>query len=774
MINEFVVLVTGVVQGVGFRPFVARLAHNLGLSGRVKNTSSGVVIIVQGSEDGINEFLRRLKDEHPAIASIQKITIESKKQIAIEEADHSFAIEQSERQDRQEVLIPPDIATCDDCLREMDDPSNRRYRYPFINCTNCGPRYTIIRALPYDRAQTTMACFPMCEACNEEYEDPEDRRYHAQPNACRACGPKIWLAGPYGEAIATGDEAIDVAIAALKNGKIVAIKGIGGYHLACDPTSDAVVTKLRERKGRPSKPFAIMAADLNQADALAYITPAARELLLSPRRPIVICPKRANVKISPAVAPAQDTIGIMLPYTPIHHLIMKDMPALIMTSANISDSPLISGNREALKSLQGIADAFLMHNRDIYVRIDDSVMSMAGNRPVFLRRARGYVPQPFIADDEAPPILGAGAEMKATFSLSHGRLIFTSQYLGDMKELPSLALYEEVLSHMIALYNVRPRFLVYDLHPQFLSTSIAKRSLSGIEDSLPVQHHFAHFAACLQENRHYEEAMGLIMDGTGYGEDGSVWGGELLAGSLSSCRRIGHLLPTPLLGGDRSVLEPWRHALSLMATALGEGEAIKWASRLWPQKEELMRPVLTSAKASPITTSCGRLFDGIAALLGVRDSITYDAQAAMELEAMACGAGEFAPFSVVAQNEHILIDWRPAVIWTLERLGHIEPAKIAAAFHDGLSKSLAEACSTASEMFGLKHVALSGGTWQNRRLFSMTCSSLRRLGLLPLVHRFLPPNDECVSFGQVAVGITRWGRMANIKARGTPSPILPS
>jgi len=755
-----VLLVKGIVQGVGFRPFCAKLAKELKLGGSVQNNSSGVLIELCGSNENIDEFSKRLLDEAPPLAMIQTIEIISEEKLLGPIGE--FTIKASERQEMQLVLIPPDIATCDDCLQEMRDPNDKRYRYPFINCTNCGPRYTIIKELPYDRTKTTMACFPMCDDCSSEYNDVTDRRYHAQPNACPECGPTLWLCDARGKRLASNDEAIALAKAHLKAGHILAVKGIGGYHLACDPRNDEAVRALRARKKRPDKPFALMAKDFKAAEKVVLLNGMARKLLASPRRPIVVCPKAKGCGplLSAYVAPNIDTYGVMLPYTPIQHLLLEDedLDLLIMTSANLSDEPLVAGNREALQKLASITDYYLMHDRDIYVKIDDSVIAMAGNTPIFTRRARGYVPQPYISKDVLPPIFGAGGEMKSTFSVSHDHYIFTSQYLGDLKEVASIALYEHVMDMFLSLYEISPLFLVHDKHPMYLSTKIAKDKLPEVKDSLAVQHHHAHLAACLWDNDFQGEAMGLILDGTGFGDDGNIWGGEILVGNAKSFIRWGHLLEAPLPGGDKAVLEPWRFALSILLKTFGLDKSMELADKFWPDRKRTSEALIRNMNIYVKTSSAGRLFDAVASLLGLRDAVTYDAQAAIELEALAKGR-ECAPFRLERENGHLILDWRPAIEWLIMGLmGGKRKERLAAGFHDGFAAALAQACKDISLETGIRHVALSGGVWQNKRLLNVTCALLRRAGLEPLVHKNTSPNDECISLGQIAIGIERWSK----------------
>ncbi|HCL80335.1 MAG TPA: carbamoyltransferase HypF, partial [Synergistaceae bacterium] len=669
----------------------------------------------------------------------------------------AFDILESRREDEQSVLIPPDLATCDDCLAEMTDPSDRRYRYPFINCTNCGPRYTIIRALPYDRPKTTMAPFPMCPACRKEYEDHADRRFHAQPNACFDCGPSLWLTDPAGQVTARGQGAVERCSRLLDEGKIVAVKGIGGFHIACSPFREDVVATLRRRKRRPDKPFAVMVPSLGEAERLVHLPAVARKLLSSPQRPVVLCCERSPSPIARGIAPGQRSLGIMLPYSPIHHLLLAGTSALVMTSANFSDAPIVSGNDEALDSLREIVDFILFSDRDIHMPIDDSVAVPFGRTFFLTRRARGYTPIPMAVKGDVPVLFGAGAEMKGSFCIARGNLLFPGQYLGDMKQRGTAVYYNRAIDHFLSLYNLRPEYLVHDMHPQFIPTALAMKKLAGTyRETLAVQHHHAHFAACLLENGHDGQAIGVLFDGTGYGPDGTIWGGEFFVGDASGYRRLGHLFPSRLPGGDASVREPWRYALALLSEAFGE-EASALGLSLWPEEAERIHQILSLLPSSPVTTSCGRLFDGAAALLGIGATVSYDGQAAMELEGVAWGQLE-APFLVEERDAVLLLDWRPAVRWLLEERQRLSVAELAGGIHRGLARGVLEVCRRIRERTGLETVALSGGVWQNRRLLAETVLRLRRDGFTPLLHRLVPPNDECVSVGQVAVGASRWRR----------------
>ena len=747
--------VSGVVQGVGFRPFCSRLSAEIGLRGSVRNTSAGVAIELFGDPEGIDSFIVRLQTDCPTLGHIQSIAMVLDERIT--EADvSSFEILESGSPGEGNALFPPDIATCPDCLRELRDPRNRRFRYPFTNCTNCGPRFTIIEGLPYDRPLTSMAGFAFCERCRSEYNDPGDRRYHAQPVACEVCGPRLSLLSGGGSPLAEGDEALRECTRALAAGEIVALKGLGGFHIACLP-EDAPVLRLRERKKRPAKPFALMIRDDLVAEGLVTLSPYSRQLLNSPRRPIVICPRKHLSGISPFVAPSQDSLGIMLPYTPLHHLIMEELPVLVMTSANLSDEPLVSENGEALAKLKGVADLFLVHDRPITMKIDDSVVAPAGKRSILIRRGRGYVPHPVMTKWDMPQILAAGSEMRSTFSLTQGRSIYSSQFIGDLKQLDTAIYYEKALRHFLRLFDLKPTFLAADLHPSFACTGIAKQVIGVPEDILLVQHHHAHMAACLAENGFEGTALGIILDGTGLGSDKHTWGGEFFLGDVRSFTRLGHFQEAPLPGGDRAVLEPWRFALSLMERVLGRSAARSIAEKLWPEREQSFEKILTTLDAAPITSSSGRLFDAVSAILGIRTEVSYEGQAAMELESAAKGYAEPAPFEIREEGGVLILDWKPLVEWLVGEGLHLGPGKASSAFHFGLAEALSDIALELSRRTGVRETVLSGGVWQNKRLLSLALPLLERKGLKPLIHRVLSPNDECVSVGQAAVASLYWG-----------------
>jgi hydrogenase maturation protein HypF len=693
--------VTGRVQGVGFRPYVFALAHELDLAGFVLNDPSGVLIEVEGS--ACDAFLARLPVDVPPLAAVERVITEP----VAPTGERGFAIRPSVG-GFPDAAISPDAATCDACLTELFDPADRRYRYPFINCTSCGPRFTIVTGVPYDRPNTTMAGFAMCPACLAEYEDPRDRRFHAQPNACPACGPRVWLAG------VDAPDPIGAAAHALLDGAIVAIKGIGGFHLACRADDEAAVSKLRARKHREDRPFALMVRDLAAAQALVQLD---GDAILDRARPIVIAPRRGEV--APSVAPRSRELGVMLPYSPLHHLLLADAGvALVMTSGNVSDEPIAFTDEDALERLAGIAEAFLLHDRPIRTRTDDSVLR--GRRVV--RRSRGFVPDalPLRA---SRPLLAVGAELKNTFTLARDGRAWVGHHVGDLRNYETLASFTDGIEHFQRLFAIEPELIAHDLHPEYLST---KYALERPGRHVGVQHHHAHLAAVLAEHG-VAEAVGAIYDGTGYGTDGTVWGGELLRGSCSAYERVGHLWPVRMPGGEAAIREPWRMACAWMAAA-GLDTPPEWAN---------VRRLAETGLASPETTSMGRLFDAVAAMCAIRDRITYEGQAAVELEAAAD------PLERAAYPMPDL-DARPTVAAIARDLARdVDVALVSARFHNTVANATADACRDHPV------VVLSGGVFQNALLLDRTIEALGEARVL--TPRRLPCNDGAISYGQAAV-----------------------
>ena len=717
------VRVAGVVQGVGFRPYVYRLAVELGLRGYVLNDERGVLIEVEGDAADLARFLERLPAEAPPLARVDAVVADD-----IEPAgDAAFEIAASSHAGRADAPVAPDTATCDDCLSELFDPGDRRYRYPFINCTNCGPRFSIVRGIPYDRPLTTMGGFEMCAVCRAEYEDPLDRRYHAQPNACPECGPRLSLP-------------LDDAAAALLDGHIVAVKGIGGFHLACRADSENAVTTLRARKHREERPFALMVRDLDAARELAAAAPADEALLTSLARPIVLIPRRGTAAVAPSVAPGAPELGLMLPYSPLHHLVLADVGVpLVMPSGNVSDEPIAFRDADARERLAGIADVFLLHDRPIETRTDDSVV----RRSALVRRSRGYVPGSTPLPLPAKrPLLACGAELKNTFCLARGERAWVSHHIGDLKNLETLRSFEDGVAHFEELFEVTPEIVAHDLHPDYLSTSYAL-AREGVA-AVGVQHHHAHLAACLAEHGLAGPAVGAIFDGSGYGTDGTVWGGELLFGDLVDFERAGHLWPVRLPGGDAAVWEPWRMGVSWQVAG-GEWQELG--------ADTAVRAVAHMARTgvgAPVTTSAGRLFDAVAALCGLRTHVTYEGQAAIELEAVSDpGERRAYPMPVVERDGRLLLDARETVRAVVADAA--DPAVVAARFHNALAVATARACAVLAERHGVDIVVLSGGVFQNRLLLDETTRQLERLRLRVLTPRLLPANDGGIAYGQAAI-----------------------
>lgn len=744
MIERVRVRVHGVVQGVGFRPFVYRLAHRHGLAGWVLNHEAGVDIELEGDPERIRAFLEELRSEAPPLARIDRLEVERRQP----QGARAFEIRPSRSRGEPQALVPPDIATCERCLREVFDPNDRRHRYPFTNCTDCGPRFTIIRELPYDRPRTTMASFRMCPRCEAEYHDPLDRRFHAQPNACPRCGPRLALLDGAGRPVAGADPLVEAA-RLLREGRIVAVKGLGGFHLACDAANEEAVSLLRRRKAREAKPFALMCRDLEVVRRLCELPPGAAELLSSPQRPILVLPRRPDAGVAPSVAPGQRTLGVMLPYTPLHHLLLRESPpALVMTSGNRSEEPIVRDNQEALERLRGIADWFLVHDREIYVRCDDSVARPWSHGVVLLRRARGYAPLPIELPGEGRPVLACGGQLKNTVCLTRGRLAFLSQHLGDLDSWEAFENFRWTIGHLRRLLGVEPELVAHDLHPDYASTRYA------LELGLPtvgVQHHFAHALSCLAEHGLEGPALAVVMDGTGWGEDGAVWGGEFLQVSLEGYRRLGHLRYVPLPGGEAAVREPWRMAAAYLDRLYGEAMArldLPLLQRMDWGTWEPLRQAVRAGIGSPPCSSVGRLFDAVSALLGLRLRVSYEGQAAMELEQIARGSGEY-PMDVQEAEDRLVLDPDPLIAAVVEDVRRGEdPGVISARFHHGLARAVLRMVQRMRERTGIELVVLSGGVFQNRLLLERTWELLSEAGLRALVHRRVPPNDGGISLGQ--------------------------
>jgi hydrogenase maturation protein HypF len=750
------VRVEGIVQGVGFRPFVHALAGRLGLAGLVGNDAGGVFVEVEGAAETVERFLEALAAEAPPLAVIERLTATP----LAPTGSPGFAIAPSQAGGERQTLVSPDTATCADCLRELADPADRRHRYPFINCTNCGPRFTIVRDVPYDRPATTMAAFAMCADCAREYSDPADRRFHAQPVCCPACGPALSLLDREGRP--AGGDPLAGAAARLRDGAVVAVKGLGGYHLAADAASEPAVAALRARKHREDKPFAVMVADLAAARRLCLVDPAEEAILASPRRPIVLLRRRVPAEgpgVAEPVAPGNRSLGVLLPYTPLHHLLLAEVGRpIVLTSGNVSDEPIAYLDEEAVGRLGGIADWFLVHDRPIHVRVDDSVVRASGGRELPLRRSRGFAPQPLALPWPFPRhVLACGAELKSTFCLAKGGHAFLSHHIGDLENYETLRSFTEGVEHFRRLFAVDPEVVAHDLHPEYLSTKYAVE-LDGVELE-GVQHHHAHVAACLADNGQPGPVIGVAFDGLGFGADGTIWGGELLVADLEGFRRAGHLEVVPLPGGAAAIREPWRMAAAWLDTAL-DGQVPERLAVVGRNRDRWERVVALarSGAAAPPTSSAGRLFDAVAAILGVRDSVNYEGQAAVELEQLADPAERDAyPAGVVPAAGGLLrlggADLVRAVVEELE--AGVAPPLIAARFHNGLAGATVAACQALRDATGLGTVALSGGVFQNMLLLERTVAALEQRGFRVLTHSRVPPNDAGVSLGQAAVAGAR-------------------
>jgi hydrogenase maturation protein HypF len=748
--------VQGIVQGVGFRPFVYGLATRLELGGFVLNDSAGVLIEVEGPPKAVEEFRETLINRPPPLAMVESV--------AEEELDPAgaagFEIVASSRSGRPQAMISPDVATCDACLAELLNPEDRRYRYTFINCTDCGPRFTISKGIPYDRPNTTMSAFPMCELCREEYENPADRRFHAQPIACPVCGPRLSLLDKAGVPIDA--DPVEATAAMLRGGLVVAVKGLGGYHVACLASDDAAVAALRKRKIREEKPFAVMAKDLEAAMELADLDPDQMQLLASRRRPIVLVARRPKARVAAEVAPRNRFLGVMLPYTPLHHLLLAEVgEPIVLTSGNLSDEPIVFQDDELRPTLSSVADAYLTHDRAIHMRCDDSVVRVVRGGAQPIRRARGYAPEPIGVDPAfSAPTLGAGPEMKHTFCLGVGARAILSHHIGDVENWETMSSFVEGLQHFKRVFEVEPQVVGYDLHPEYLVTKWAQE-LEGVE-LFGVQHHHAHIASCLADNRRSQRVIGLALDGTGYGEDGAIWGCEVLIADLAAYRRFAHLSYIPLPGGSAAIRHPWRTASAYLAQAFGERAAtlgLDFVRRNSPR----WKPILQMAAAginSPVTSSAGRLFDAAAALAGIRDDVNYEGQAAIELEQAADPLFEGAyrcDVKLPAEGEGPAEIDGPGLIAALaEDLAGGQPvSKAAAAFHNGLAAALVQSCLHARRAERLDTVALSGGTFQNQLLTAAVIRGLEQQGFEVLTHHRVPCNDGGISLGQAMVANAR-------------------
>jgi hydrogenase maturation protein HypF len=753
--------VQGAVQGVGFRPFVLRLASELGLSGWVSNTARGLLLEAEGPPRQLHVFLARFERDKPAHAVIQ----------SLESSFHepagytSFQIRPSDATGAKSALVLPDYATCADCLRDISEPGNRRYRYPFTNCTHCGPRFSIIEGLPYDRPNTTMRGFVMCEACQAEYEDPRDRRFHAQPNACPRCGPHLELWDADGKVLATHHEALVQAADLVRRGAIIAVKGLGGFHLLADARRDEPVSALRRRKGREAKPFALMCPTLEIAKGLCDVSAQEEELLCSPECPIVLLRRLPGslAEVTPSVAPDNPYLGIMLPYTPLHLLLMAELGfAVVATSGNLSEEPICTDEHEALRRLAGLADFFLVHNRPIARHVDDSVVRFLLGRELVLRRARGYAPLPITLAEPVPSVFAVGAHLKNTIALSRGPDVFVSQHIGDLETAQAFAAFQEVSMRLRQMYELHPAAVVCDLHPDYISTQFARKTGLPV---LAVQHHYAHVLACMAENHLNGTVLGVSWDGTGYGLDQTIWGGEFLRVTPPGFDRVAHLRTFGLPGGDQAVRQPRRTALGLLYEIFGDG--LFTMHDLLPLQAfssaelAVLRTMLQKKINTPRTSSAGRLYDAIAALMGVQQIVQFEGQAALHLE-FALGGIEtdeqyrmdIIDSPMPAAQDLLIVDWEPLVLGVLEDVSRgVSRGLIAAKFHNALVQAIVAIARKIQE----ERVILTGGCFQNRYLTERTVSRLRSENCIPYWHRRIPPNDGGIAVGQVMAAVRELG-----------------
>jgi len=753
--------INGIVQGVGFRPFIYRLAHKYNLNGYVINNTNGVLIEVEGTENNTDRFIEEVKQNPPELAEIYAL---SKTSLPLK-GFHHFEICESKVDPQISTSISPDIAVCDDCLRELFDPSDRRYLYPFINCTNCGPRYTIIQHLPYDRESTTMSSFQMCPDCKKEYSDPLDRRFHAQPDACHVCGPSVQLTDFTGISIKCSDP-IKKTTELLKKGRIAAIKGLGGFHLACDAENDDAVCRLRKRKNREEKPLAVMVWDISVAKTLADISECEEKLLTSNKRPIVLLRKKQPSPLSSHIAPNNKFLGIMLPYTPLHYLLFNStLIALVMTSGNISEEPIAVDNDEALKKLAGIAEYFLLHNREIYINNDDSVYRTFRNRPFPIRRSRGYAPAPVLLKNNYPNTLGCGADLKNTICFLTKNKAFLSQHIGDLSNVPAMASYEKSIGHLQKLLDIKPDIAACDLHPDYYSTRFAGENLEC--PVCKVQHHHAHIAACMAENNLDTEVIGISLDGTGYGTDGKIWGGEILFATLRDFERKAHLAYVPMPGGEKAIKEPWRMAVSYLYHTFKDdfrNMNFRFLQELDSCTIDLTLQAIKKNINTPMTSSCGRLFDAAAALIGLRNSVSFEGQAAMQLE-------NLIPTGVLYNGDkkdcygfditncggiHEISMQECIRAFVMDVMSGKNNKTISTKFHNTLIELLRELCIILREERNINSVALSGGCFQNMYLLTQLTNTLKKAGFSVYCHSKVPANDGGISLGQAVIAANNY------------------
>ncbi|MCX7983069.1 MAG: carbamoyltransferase HypF [Syntrophales bacterium] len=743
---------SGIVQGVGFRPYLYRIAQRYELGGFVRNTPEGVLLEVEGPDGKLAEFFQTIMEELPPAAEVTHVEV-SEEMI---KGESSFHILESDQEGKKEVIIPPDIAVCEDCLKELNDPRDRRYLYPFINCTNCGPRLTIIRDVPYDRPNTSMSCFAFCAACRAEYVNPSNRRFHAEPNACPVCGPRLWLTASDGKRLTEYDaDPIREAANKLKQGMCVAIKGLGGFHLAVDATSEEAVIRLRQRKCREEKPFALMVQNLEAASELVEIGQEEKRILLSPRRPIVLCKKKEGARIASAVAPGMRDLGIMLPYTPVHHLLLAyvGLP-LVMTSGNMVDEPICIGNREAILRLKNIADYFLLHNRDILVRCDDSVEMAAGNNGMIIRRSRGWAPRPIMLNQSFPDVLALGGHLKSSLCVLTETKAYLSPHIGDLETPEARDFFLESIKIMERISGCNPDIIACDLHPAYWTSQLAEKLSRS--HMLRVQHHHAHVVSAMAENGLTGCVLGIALDGTGYGDDGTVWGGEFLLADFTGYERVGHIAPYPLPGAEAAVKEPWRSAIGILFESFGEDweHVVRKLSLVDTSLQlDIVGNMMRTGFNTPRTSSLGRLFDAVSAIVGVRRKVSFEGQAAMELQALVRGdSSKCYPFSVTEQGEKQILDLRPLIRALVDDvIKKIEPSVIISAFHFTIIEAVAAMTKALINKTRTRDVVLSGGCFQNKVLFEGLEARLRKNGVNVYTNREVPVNDGGLSLGQAVV-----------------------
>lgn len=741
--------IEGIVQGVGFRPFVYREAIDCDITGWVLNDSQGVLIEAEGVPEQLADFLDRLQQRLPPLASITRL----QQQNVPPQGDRDFTIRHSQEQSDSSAQIAPDTYVCDDCLQELFDPEDARYRYPFINCTNCGPRYSIVTGIPYDRPKTTMAVFPMCPSCQAEYDAPTSRRFHAQPNACPRCGPQLQLLNADGTPHPSGTP-LETAISLLQQGKILAIKGLGGYHLAVDAGNNDALAELRRRKARDEKPFALMSRDLEQVRQYAKVSPAEERLLSSTERPIVLLEQQDQQDISPLVAPRNRYFGVMLPYTPLHYLLLEQhFTALVMTSGNLTDEPIAYQDNDACERLSGIADFYLSHNREIFTRTDDSIVRVMAGQPMLLRRSRGYVPRSIALPATQDNILALGAELKNTFCMTRQDRAFLSHHVGDLKNLDVYRSFEQGITHLQKILSWQPHCIAHDLHPDYFSSHYALE-----QEALPtvaVQHHHAHLVSCMAEHGETEPCLGMIFDGIGYGVDGHIWGGEFLLGDSQGFERLGHFAYLPMPGGDAATRQPWRMAISLLTQIYGDKlPSLPLLATIPSQDLKLLRQMIDKSINSPLTSSCGRLFDAVAALVGLRSEISYEGQAALELEMAIAPDLDFLPYPYTLQQdeERLVFDPKPLVSALVDDILYGAPVgRISGRFHTTLATLILDVCRQLRTQTGVNRVVLSGGVFQNRFLTEQACRGLQADSFDVLTHALVPPNDGGLALGQAVI-----------------------